>query len=407
MKRLIFINRFFFPDHSATSQILSELTFHLAGLGHDVHVITSRQSYDDPKADLPHRETIRGVNVHRVFSTRFGRSTLLSRTADYISFCVACRRALLSLAGPGSLTIAKTDPPMIGIVAMWVSKRKHSHLVNWLQDMFPEVAIRLGVPLLQGRIGRCLTRLRNQSLRFAVANIAIGNSMAHQVLAQHVLPEQIHVIHNWCDDDQIVPVPPADNQLRLAWSLEDKFVVGYSGNLGRAHDIDTVLKAAEILKANPRFVFVVIGGGLGMDGLMRQVTEHGLQRSFRFMPYQNQATLKDSLSVPDVHWISLKPELEGLLFPSKLYGIAAAGRPIVAIGSTSGELAQLVQKHQCGLAIEQGDAEGLALALTALSTDSQRCATMGRRARIMLDDIYTRRKAFDLWQTLLKSLAGI
>ena len=110
---MIFVNRFFFPDHSATSQILSDLAFHLAGAGHDVHVVTSRQNYDDPKAALPDQEIINDVHVHRVASTQFGRSALLGRSIDYVSFYRSVRRRLAELARHGDIVIAMTDPPLL------------------------------------------------------------------------------------------------------------------------------------------------------------------------------------------------------------------------------------------------------------------------------------------------------
>ena len=130
----------------------------------------------------------------------------------------------------------------------------------------------------------------------------------------------------------------------------------------------------------------------------RAVKQRGLERLFRFFPYQDQALLKYSLGVADVHWISLRPELEGLIVPSKFYGIAAAGRPVIAITAKNGEIAQLVEQHACGLVIEPGNAKALAEAITALSGDTERVAAMGKRARAMLDNNFTRRQAFARWQ---------
>src|SRR5579863_2881852 len=118
MPRLIFVNRYFFPDHSATSQILSDLAFDLAGARRDVHVVTSRQIYDDAKANLPAHEIINGVRVHRVASTQFGRGALLGRAMDYVSFYRSIRRVLAELAGQGDIVLAKTDPPLLSVVAM-------------------------------------------------------------------------------------------------------------------------------------------------------------------------------------------------------------------------------------------------------------------------------------------------
>src|SRR5437016_1824936 len=113
MKRLIFLNRFFFPDYSATSQILSQLAFYVASTGRQVHVITSRQRYDDPEANPPEEEVVNGVQVHRISSTRFGRTTLLGRGVDYLSFYAAVWRELRLIGHPGDIVVAKTDPPLL------------------------------------------------------------------------------------------------------------------------------------------------------------------------------------------------------------------------------------------------------------------------------------------------------
>ena len=165
MKRLIFLNRFFFPDHSATSQILSDLAFHLAASGREVHVITSQQLYDDPEAQLPAQEIVEGVHIHRVSSTRFGRSALLGRGIDYLSFYASMWRSVLGLADRGDILVAMTDPPLTSVLAMRAAERRGAQLVNWLQDIFPEVAIQLGVPFLKGPISQGLLHIRDTSLK--------------------------------------------------------------------------------------------------------------------------------------------------------------------------------------------------------------------------------------------------
>src|SRR5437763_458122 len=126
MKRLFFLNRYFFPDHSATSQILSQLACHLAEHGYNVHVITSRQLYDDPDARLPDQELHRGVTIHRLASTRFGRSGLLTRGFDYVSFYWSAWRLLNALVDRDDILIPMTDPPLLSILAMRVARRRRS-----------------------------------------------------------------------------------------------------------------------------------------------------------------------------------------------------------------------------------------------------------------------------------------
>src|SRR5450631_1616978 len=360
MKRLIVLNRYFFPDHSATSQLLSDLMFYFASAGVEVHVITSRQLYDDPQRPLPASATERGVFIHRVSTTKFGRSVLPGRAIDYLSFYRSAYNLMRSLIEPGDTVVAMTDPPLCSILGTRAARKKGARLVNWLQDIYPEIAVELGVPLFKGPIAYGVCYWRDRSLKSAAVNVVVGEGMAERLMKRGVRPDQIRVIHNWIDDADIIPIPPEQNQLRKVWGLEDKFVVGYSGNLGRAHEFDTIMAASELLRHDPRIVFLFIGSGHLHDQLAKLVQSRGLASHFRFLPYQKRAQLKYSLAVPDLHWLSLKPALEGLIVPSKFYGIAAAGRPTIAITAADGEIANLVRLNKCGCVIEPGDGEKLA-----------------------------------------------
>jgi colanic acid biosynthesis glycosyl transferase WcaI len=403
-RRLIFVNRFFFPDHSATSQILSDLAFYLASMGRDVHVVTSTQVYDAPQASLPREESINDVRIHRVPSTGFGRGALVGRSIDYLSFYRSVRRCLMELTRPHDILIAKTDPPLVSLIAMAVARRKEAGLINWLQDLYPELAIELGVPFLQGPLAAGLIKLRNWSLRRAEANVVVGDLMAQRMKGLGLPAERIRVIPNWCDDFAVQPLGLEENPLRKRWGLDGKFVCGYSGNLGRVHEFDTVLKAAELLRGNPRIIFLMIGGGKRSEELAKAVEERALAQSFRFIPYQERELLAYSLGVPDVHWLSLNPKLEGMIVPSKFYGIAAAGKPIIVIGHKEGELARLVQEHRCGLVFKLGDATGLAAVLLQLEREPSTAMEMGTKARQMLDAHFTRKQAFARWSELLGQL---
>jgi glycosyltransferase involved in cell wall biosynthesis len=381
--------------------MVSDLAFELASSGWDVHVITSRQLYDKPGAALPAYENTHGVHIHRVGTTSFGRSRLPGRALDYLSFYFTSWRCALSITRPDDIIVAKTDPPMISLVGMAAAKQRGAKLINWVQDVYPEIAIEFGVPFLIAPIRRLLFWLRDMSLRAAATNVVLGELPAKLVLSRGVVSDRVTIIHNWSDEDEIVPIAPADNTLRQTWGLRDKFVVGYSGNLGRTHDFMTILSVSERFRNDDRIVFLVIGGGHQNDGLVHEVKSRNLERSYLFAPYQDAGALKYSLGVPDVHWISLRPRFEGLIVPSKFYGIAAAGRPMIAIGSEKGELGLLVEQHRCGFAIEEGDVDSLESAINVLLHDRDLCVKMGQRARSMLDHRFTRRQAFDCWKALI------
>jgi colanic acid biosynthesis glycosyl transferase WcaI len=397
--KLIFVNRYFAPDRSATSQILSDLAFHLARR-HDVHVVTSRQLYDDPGAILPASETIRGVAVHRVRTSRFGRTSLAGRMIDYASFHMAAAHRLLRLARPNDIIIAKTDPPLVSVTAAAAARVRGARLVNWVQDLFPEVAERLGVLSQNGASAGVLRLARDIALRQAATNVAIGSRMARRLEAVTNGSGKVRTIGNWTIDDELRPVPAAHNRLRRDWNLDGRFIVGYSGNLGLAHECETLLGAAENLRDQSDIVFLFIGGGHRIDALKAAFTARKLA-SLKVRPYQPQAGLDKVLSLPDVHWVSLRPELEGLVVPSKFYGICAVGRPVIMVGDTEGEIGSIVEDAGCGMAVARGDDAGLAAAILRLRNDRPLRDAMGVRARLLLDDRFSRAKALRQWQDLI------
>lgn len=403
--RLIFINRFFSPDHSATAQILADLTQNLGASGHEVHVIASRSLYSDPSVVLSPREEIDGATVTRVWTSRFGRSNLLGRAMDYLSFYPTMAVALWRLARRGDVVIAKTDPPLLSVAAAPVAVLKGARLVNWLQDLYPEVASALGMKAVKGPIGLFARAARNASLRSARVNVAIGETMAARLRAEGVDPDRIAVIPNWSDDEAVTPQPRDGGGLRQAWGFApDDFVVGYSGNLGQAHEVETLFGAADILRGHATIKFLFVGGGKHSESLKTRAEAAGLT-NFVFQPYQPRERLAQSLAVPDVHWLSLRPQMEGLIVPSKYYGIAAAGRGAVVVASAKGELGALVSREGGGVAVEPGDAEGLARTILALEQDREACAAMGRRARENLDARYTKARSLAGWKALLERVA--
>jgi glycosyltransferase involved in cell wall biosynthesis len=164
-----------------------------------------------------------------------------------------------------------------------------------------------------------------------------------------------------------------------------------------------VLAAAERLRDEPHFIFLMIGGGKRFDELARAVKRQGLA-NIRFIPYQEQKMLSYSLAVADAHWLSLNPKLEGLIVPSKFYGIAAAGKPIIIIGDKNGEIGRRVQQHGCGIVVTPGDTDALIDALRHLSNAKGTISEMGRRARAMLGAHFTRQRALQRWSRLLDRL---
>ena len=410
--RVHFVNRFFYPDSSATSQILSGIAFDLARQGHDVHVTTSRQGYEDPTALLPELEKIDGVTIHRVGSTNFGRVGLKGRAMDYASFALSAAKELWCIVRADDIVVIKTDPPLLALAVAPIARLRGARFINWMQDVFPEVVTATG---LGGKIaGFALAPvkfLRNLTLLAAYQNVAIGEEMANHLRRQGVRPDRLSVIPNWADPETVQPVPHDVNALRQEWGLEGKFVVGYSGNLGRVHEIDTIVMAIDDIyrrrKSDPvagDIVFVFVGGGALRAKLEREIQKRGIT-NVHLKPYQAKERLAETLALADVHLVSLRAEMEGLVVPSKFYGIAAAGRPTVFIGAQNGEIANLVRRHDCGLTVNIGDGPSLARAIMQLANSNELCRSMGRHARSAFETTFSKEFASLNWHVLLSAAA--
>lgn len=384
--------------------MLTDLARALSARGYNVHVVASRQLYENSAASLPALESLCNVQVHRVPATRFGRRGLLGRAMDYLSFYITCAFMLFKLLRRGDVLVVKTDPPLLSILGAPISAIKRTALVNWQQDVFPEVASLLGANPLPRWLDRGLRRARDASLRGATMNVAIGERMREHFAARGIPQTKLCVIENWADPETVRPKPAAASSLRSKLGLLDRFVVGYSGNLGRAHEFETLLGAAKLLSDDPRFVFLMIGGGAKMDALKKSVAANRLD-SFRFLPYQPRAALEDSLAAADVHIVSLIPALEGLIVPSKFYGILAAGRPVIFIGDRDGDVSRVIDRAQCGRSVDQGNSNLLAEELRKLSTEPEILGYMGRNARRLLCKDFGLGRAVDSWRALIGDIA--
>jgi glycosyltransferase involved in cell wall biosynthesis len=415
--------------------MLSDLAFALAGSGHKVQVITSRLTYQGDRR-LSATESVQNVTVSRVPTTAFGRGKLIGRALDYFTFYLSAGVRLALDAQPGDVVIVKTDPPMLSLVAGPIARLKGARYINWLQDLFPEIATALGIgrSKTQKWAASLLRRLRDLTLHHAEANVVLGERMSARLKKRRVPQERITIVANWADGDTIRPIERGCNALRKEWNLEDAFVVGYSGNLGRAHSFETFLTAVAHLEAKQKakinalsfanagdracrhssdeelmarydIRWLFIGGGAQTEKLRDAVRERRYENVL-FRPYQSRDRLSESLSVPDVHLISLKPNLEGLIVPSKYYGIAAAGRPAIFVGNPDGELARIIRDSKTGFVIRDGDGAGLARAILDLARNPELAAEQGARARQLFETKYDFAHDVTAWERLIRKTSG-
>lgn len=379
-----FFNRSYYPDQTATGQLLTDLCEDLVrSHGCRVSVVAGlplQPLPGQPAASrrIVSRETHNGVEILRARGTRFPKQRFIGRATNYVTYFLSASLAGLRLDRP-DVVVALTDPPIIGLAAWLAGRRFGAPLVMAYKDLFPEVTI-----LLQDfhseSVNRMLQKVNEFLVRRAARNVALGETMRNRLIENKgAPPDRTVIIPDWADTTAIAP-GPKDSPFAREHGLVDRFVVMHSGNLGLSQSLETIVDAAGHLRDLDDLVVVFQGDGVKKADLEAQVRRLGLG-NVRFLPFAPKARLSESFSAADVFVVSLQRGLAGYIVPSKLYGILASGRPYVAAVEEDCEVAAITTRHACGLVAEPGDAAGLAAAIRAFYDDRALTARSGANAR--------------------------
>gem|GEM_PF-2905067 len=284
LPRVIFVNRVYWPSQAATAQLLTDLAEGLAAHGWTVHVVAAGDGPD----------TRNGVAIHRT-GEGDQHGGLVSRVLNYRRFIRRARWLLAAMVRPGDIVVPMTDPPMLGAAIAGIALRQRAHLVHWIQDIYPEiVTAQLGAAF--GFPFWPLSWKRDAAWRSAHGCVTLGEDMAQTIAVRGVPADNITVIPNWAPRElQLAADPSAIAAQRAEWGVTGKFVVAYSGNLGRVHEFATVLDAAELLHDRPEFVFLFIGTGPRLAEIRAAAQTRGL-RNIQFLPPVPRQQLAVSLA---------------------------------------------------------------------------------------------------------------
>ena len=397
---IVFFNRSYWPDVTATGQLLTELAEDL--VGHHGCEVTVVAGYPVRGAGrLPAKESRNGVSIIRAAGTTFDPSRFAGRVANYLSYFASACAAALTLRRP-DVVIALTDPPIVGLAALLAARRAAARFVFLCQDVFPEVA-RLLEDFHNEAMNAALDRVNRFLLRRADAVIAIGETMRRRLIDEKgAKPETVAVIHNWADCALLRPDVDAQAFARTH-GLSGRFVVMHAGNIGLSQNLDIVLAAAEELRDHDAIRFVFIGDGARRAALELAARNRGLD-NILFLPYQPRGDMSSSYAAADVFLISLKEGLAGYIVPSKLYSILAAGKPYVAAVEAASEVAEITNRYGCGVVVAPGDGKELAVRILGLYGDPSMLIRLGQRAR-QAGLMFDRPRQVSAYASLLNQIA--
>jgi colanic acid biosynthesis glycosyl transferase WcaI len=380
--RILLLNLYYPPDTSATARMAATVVEALSER-HDVTVLCGRPAYD-PSERRPWRlsqtESAGRVRITRVGSTDYPRFQMKRRVLNYLTY--------VALAIPQSLflscdvVLAMTDPPFEGIVGAIVAMLKGKPYVYNIRDMYPDMAVG-GAIVKPGLLARTWERLHRWALRRATRVIVLGEDMRARIVSKGIQAAGVEIVRDGADIlPPDAPTPSLDDEIIRTIRGDFKFVLLHAGNLGFYGAWETLITAVRDLEADG-VGLVFVGEGAQRAHVVELARE---AKNVRFLPFFPARKISSVLAAPDVHVVTVKRGLEGVVVPSKMYGILAAGKPILAVAPEETDAASLGEKFGFAVSADPDDPEKVVAAIRSLLLNVEKVQTMGRAARGVAPD---------------------
>jgi glycosyltransferase involved in cell wall biosynthesis len=388
LTELSIITEFFPPDYAATGQLIEELVKQLEKQGVKIRVFTGQPGYAFTNDKAPALEQLGNINIQRSRSTQVWSGRIRGKAINGILFTLRSFLHIIKNVQGNDVVLLTSAPPFLSIAGYLGHLLLGFSYVCLMYDIYPDIAIALGVVNKNHWLAKFWWTINRKIWQKSKGIIVLSPTMKERVV--EICPQiadKVSVIQSWGDPDFILPIAKKDNWFAKEHNLDSKFTVLYSGNMGRCHDMDTILATAQQLKNEP-IQFVFIGGGPKRESFMENVNRLGL-KNFLFLPYQDKNVLPYSLTACDLSLVSIEAGLESLITPSKLYPALAAGRPIGAICPKNSYLRQLVADGGFGASVDNGDSNSLSMFILKLKSDRQLAEKMGNASRQYLQSHFT------------------
>ena len=407
--RLLFVNRSYWPDAEATGQLLTDLCESLADR-FDVSVLCGQPNSNPTGCDYVAQgiQVRNRVRIIRLQHTQFAKRKSWGRMANLLSFTHATKRWLRRSTKDRNesfdLLIAETDPFLLPLVVGPHCQATGIKYVAYLQDIYPDIAIRLG-KAKDGWFTRHLRRRLRSAYEFAAKVVVLSDAMKQELIDWGIRPDALAIVPNWVDCQSVRPIK-TDNAFRIArrWT-GGCFVVMHSGNMGLSQKLCALIRAVDEPAFPAHAKLVLIGGGADEPRLRALASSAKRSRDIEFLPYQPRESLAESLSAADLQVVSIDPRIGGTLMPSKLYGILASGTPVLVIAEPASDTAKIVEENELGIVAGHHEPKLIAEAIAEFAgRDTSALQRMQQNARQLAETRYDRSICIKQFADLLQAL---
>ena len=396
-KKILILDRFYFPDEQATSIYLTEL---VQGLSNqfEFHILCGPPAVVTEKNPHPHP----AGQIFQVPCLHLPKSSLFARFISEASFLLACFLRGLFLTRP-DLLVTQTSPPGIWWVGFLLSRWHRTPWVQIFQDIFPD-NLKVFSNHRNGFFFSLLERVSSSPFKKTDQMVAVGEDMKKRLVQKGLSRAKITVIQNWVDLDFITPLPKR-NSFSEKLQLADQFVVLYAGNFGRVNNFEDFLGAAKGFQSSPEVVFLMVGGGALREELLREVQSQAFT-NVRIVPFEPRSRLSEVLATADVSVVLLRKGMAGLSVPSKIYSILASGRPILACTEETSDIARLVREAEAGFVVPPGEPEAFARAVKELLQNPALRQKFGANARNFAEEQDFKKQSMQDYEKLFRAELG-
>ena len=401
---ILVINQYYEPDVASSGQLLAELCEGIVALGNKVTVIAAQPNYESDSKNAESFEDLNGVDVYRIsMGATKGRANIFLRTIGYIRFLVFSMIKALQISKTENFNIVVTlsNPPIIGLVGVFLSKNNNIPYVSVLYDIHPDIVKATRWIKLPGFIFNCWNTITSWIVDNSTRTVVLGHGMKQNLIdTKNSDPDKIDIIPIWARPEF---TPRDTNKIKVKEKFgikSDNILILFAGNIGIMQPVSPVIKAAENLK-DMDVTFLFLGGGVGMKSLSDAIVEKGLN-NVKILPYQPMDDFINLLSASDACLVTLADGMEKLSVPSRAMTFMSAGKPIIAMMNLNSDIASLIKDGNCGLVSDCF--EGLIKNIENIVENPNQLVKMGKNARKKYENDYSKAKIFSEFDALFSRI---
>lgn len=400
------ISELYYPEETSTGYFVTGIAEGVAASGaSSVSVLCAQPTYSQKGLIAAKRECLNGVEVRRLAAPLGDKNCMVGRLWNTFSLSVRFAFSMFGFIRRGDVVMVVTNPPSLPLLVVWIAKLKGAIPVLLVHDVYPDVLVPTGLTHSGSALYRMVDLFQRHMLRQMRKIIVLGRDMQTRLslkLKQEEIDRFVR-IPNWGDGALIRPELRANNRVRSEQGLEDKFIIQFSGNLGRTHGLEDLVSLATHFNGQREVHFLIFGWGAGRGWLEGQILEQGLT-NITVLPPCEKDELGEYLTACDLFFMPFKRGMEGISVPSRLYNVMAAGNPVLAVADASSELALVVKEESMGWVVEPGDTSGMVKVVSQALIEREQLNAMSRNARDAMEAHYTQVKVVAAFARMFNEL---